>query len=732
MLTLKNSMKPSLLVAGAFLAGVTATPIRAEKPAECGNELSTYQNHKIEKISITSPLYFFPAANHGLAALAQTLPMKPGDAFDTVKYSLGGSQITTTIRTTFVDGFSAMRFVVTEPRLESCTAESVQVHYIVYTSVFPPLSGSSFEARQNALQRPATTGGQMGTTGRFLFVPDFQYNHTRRGYGGMSGSLQMPTGLFDRFDYRASASSNSLSEAVGLGGKRNSANQFLNQFEWRLLSTYSDLPAGAFHLKEGKLAATVFASSKAFTPSSVVLHFGGSLAGGHQQGATEVAPNSSYGDLKFVGGLEGQSGSAAFAAAYGLQLGSTLQNRTVDFAKHILDVRYNVSWLPRPKFRKPPDVDDRPSFVGRDHRPLTFESRFNAGYIQRFGQVPSTERFFGGNQLLSPFIDGQPWDIRGEPYIRSIPENDLGSLHPSFGFGGTRFYSANFTFGKAVYGKALLPRELGTPDFVSKVEDFAIPTAKGELSDTYFGQDPQVKAPSDDVSAIREQLNTLKSDLASLNSGQTATPLASILKSLTSDVNVALLTAKGIVDQKRISQTPIFMNTQLPKLTADLDKLTQALAAPDPGAAAGFASPALAIDRFRIARNQLDHECPPDDSSCATGARQNLVKHWQALNATAARQRADARASKDFAVAERALDTFLYQLNVYSVAPVAVFDIARVWPSGVGTRYAIGGGVRLSLVSVNFTAGYAVNPSRLPGEGPGALFFKLDVTNLFH
>jgi hypothetical protein len=41
-----------------------------------------------------------------------------------------------------------------------------------------------------------------------------------------------------------------------------------------------------------------------------------------------------------------------------------------------------------------------------------------------------------------------------------------------------------------------------------------------------------------------------------------------------------------------------------------------------------------------------------------------------------------------------------------------------------GTRYAVGGGIRLTLVStVSVTATYAVNPQRRPGEGSGAGLF---------
>jgi hypothetical protein len=78
------------------------------------------------------------------------------------------------------------------------------------------------------------------------------------------------------------------------------------------------------------------------------------------------------------------------------------------------------------------------------------------------------------------------------------------------------------------------------------------------------------------------------------------------------------------------------------------------------------------------------------------------------------------------------LNAFLYELNIYSIAPVAVVDVARVWPTNTGTRFAVGGGARLSLVNMNFTLGYAANPKRQRGEGPGALFVSLDVSDLFH
>ena len=38
----------------------------------------------------------------------------------------------------------------------------------------------------------------------------------------------------------------------------------------------------------------------------------------------------------------------------------------------------------------------------------------------------------------------------------------------------------------------------------------------------------------------------------------------------------------------------------------------------------------------------------------------------------------------------------------------------------------------MSIVNANFSFRYAANPHRGAGEGPGAFFFKVDVTGLFH
>jgi hypothetical protein len=104
------------------------------------------------------------------------------------------------------------------------------------------------------------------------------------------------------------------------------------------------------------------------------------------------------------------------------------------------------------------------------------------------------------------------------------------------------------------------------------------------------------------------------------------------------------------------------------------------------------------------------------------------LKEYEAIDFSEASRLADA----DMRVVGPVLDAFVDELNWIAVSPVGVFDVARIWPDKYGTRFGIGGGVRITVVNFNVTLGYAFNPNRKPQEGRGALFFSMDVTNLFH
>ena len=120
------------------------------------------------------------------------------------------------------------------------------------------------------------------------------------------------------------------------------------------------------------------------------------------------------------------------------------------------------------------------------------------------------------------------------------------------------------------------------------------------------------------------------------------------------------------------------------------------------------------------------------DLTAVIAEQKAIEDDFKAINSTAAKAKADA----DMLIVRRTLNTLFKEINLISVSPVFVFDIAKIGPTGPlinGTRYGPGGGLRLELAnSVNFTVGYALNVNSGPGEGHGAVFFSMGVRDLFH
>ena len=81
------------------------------------------------------------------------------------------------------------------------------------------------------------------------------------------------------------------------------------------------------------------------------------------------------------------------------------------------------------------------------------------------------------------------------------------------------------------------------------------------------------------------------------------------------------------------------------------------------------------------------------------------------------------------------IDVLVREFNVAAVSPVVTFDAARLWANPAaelgGVHTSMGFGGRLSLASADFTLGYAWNLTNTSGTGRGALFFSLDIVDLF-
>lgn len=676
---------------------------------ECPRELVQLQGWTIREVRVTTPFGFIAAAKTVVDGAESKIPFKAGDAFDLSRFSAG--QIG--IRDYFVSAFPHSSLIVVLPAVEACSGRTVTVRYKVFTALIPMSTGDALEIASRFIAAPGPAGGLQGSSGRWLTVPALNYNHTRGLYGGGEVSAELPLRIFDTFKAAPALSANSYAGELSLSGKADPKRRFLNHASWQLGTDQYNVPVTTVSVSKATLGLAGFGSSKQLA-SAVTLHYGGMVAGGHVQDGFHFTPNSSYGEIRLLTGYEAVHGQLATSGGYGLELGSDLSGTGV-FAKNA--VQTAMTWVesPLPRYlnhAKAGDAntrDDRADFIGVVHRPLSIEIQANAGMLSRSAAVPSVERFFGGNQSAR-FIPGQPWNFTAQPFIRSIAENELGAITSSRSVGGARFYSGNLTLGKAIAGRALIPRDLGDKEFLDAL-DGGIQSSIGELSDYYFNKNPEIAAVGATVKQVTDNLTNLKQELASLPSGLPVdSAVGAALVQVGSSVRTSIITVRAVANGG-VNQMPILLETKLPAIESQLGDLASAVSA------AGDVKRSEEIEGWKNSLEPLATQ---------------LAAEWQKVNPPAAHAAADAHAKSDFAPAVSVLDSLLYRLNVYSVAPVATLDMARVWPGQGSTRFGVGGGMRLSIVNANFTGGYAANVTRTGREGPGAFWFSLTFTDLFH
>ncbi len=298
----------------------------------------------------------------------------------------------------------------------------------------------------------------------------------------------------------------------------------------------------------------------------------------------------------------------------------------------------------------------------------------------------------------------------GNPFIRSIPENQLGTLSGTE-LGGSRFYSANATVSFTVWGKPMIPKELATADpRFPGVLNTPFHTAALALANTNKINDPQYIRASSAVSAkavdLSNKLNALSDELKLIPEAIAAGPaVAPALKEIKRNLLSTRGAASMIASQPDPQVVGQLVTGSLPSLSTLIQGLTKSLR---DGAQSDLANQ---IDLSMNDATMLGNDIRDADN---LPSKKYEDQAWRTL-----------------APGHRAIDVFLHELNVYSVSPVAIFDVARVWPVGEGVRYGVGPGLRLSLVNANFTVGYGLNLQRSDRENIGAIFFKLDVTSLF-
>lgn len=683
----------ALLVAALKLHAASGT---------CTEKSSFYDGYRVVKVQINDPILFLTPWTGTQAALKAKLRLKESGAFTNQSFNDDNELLSATYKTSFAASPQKFKFAYVSAQIQDCDvqARTLRVVFTVFSSVAVQADAPTVEQQNLESQRPATTGASRAAGNGLLLTPLHGYNDTRGFFGGLNGSF---TSGWLTLRGESEVSANSRLGHLDMIGH-------VGLTEWAGTFHYRDTPAGAARLEEGTVSARLTGRSRELGGSHTVWRYGASVEGGHQQSSDTADSNSSYGSLKLYTGVTGRSGDQAFTASYGLQLGSELRDGTPVFKKHLADLGYSTR-IPIPRTKS--SSGSTGSFQGplspTVHKSIDLDTRLTAGLIQGAAGAPLAERFLGGNQVR-PFVDDNSWILQSDAYIRSLRENQLGATLPAAAvsgarLGGARFYSANVTAAFPLWGSPLLPKDLADQEFLDTLNS-QFQTALTATANSYKSKDPeytrQFAEVSKEATALNEVLQRLEEFLREVPTDLGASLGRNIRQTR---AGVGLITSDAQPDV-----VEGLVNTQFPALSKlSRDLISDLRAASQDGIAA------------RIESTVADAE--------------KRVSTIETLFKGLPHEKYEAQAKQTLAPAQRALDVFLHSLNIYSIAPVAIFDIARVWTPGEsmgeGVHYGVGGGVRLSLVNVNFTVAYTVNLNRVRPESAGALVFKLDVTSLF-
>lgn len=700
-----RSILPRALMALLVYLLVAAVPAFGQSCQHL-NDPGFYEknNFIVRRVQVKSPLRILTAINRNLSEAEKKLPLQKDRPFSLQAFNDGMEPLRENLAAFDNDLNPRSRINIVLPQIVACNEHderpSLEVVYWVFTSNSDAYLNYTWEFDSDAIEHSATASATAQTNGWFAFKPLLGYNRTSQLFGGSQLEAHAPGGIIDRLRFAAYGSPAANEQQLDMSGMRAVRGKLLHQLEYRLGYRHSDMPAGANRLREGAIYAQLTGVTQPFGNQHFVLRYGASLAGGNQQTDLIAAANaadslaaSGYGQLQGYFGLTYRTRNSALAASYGLQAGTRGATTAVDFVKHVTDIGYNRRWL----FKD----TEKTQF----HKSFSLETQFTGGAIQILGRLPVTERFFGGN-LAPNFIAGDSWRIRSGPVIRSIPQNRLNASSSLGDIGATSFYSVNLTASHTVWGRAIIPRELTADEgFIQGLN-----AQRNSLQNLIFTARLK-NLPS--MRQLVEQVAPLEAEATKLNSlvkklppeGLDPVPdeLQEAIGELTDSLELFINVHLGDKDNM-----PTRMQDMLSFLS-DVITQTEALRL-----ALRNAQLTVLSEQVESSKNALSRE------------QARLTEQFNRIDVTDI----DRLAREDTRLVNSVLDSFLNEINLFSLSPVAVFDVARIWPNRSGTRFGIGGGVRMNIANFSLTVGYAVNPHPKFNEGRGAFFFSMDVTDL--
>ena len=470
---------------------------------------------------------------------------------------------------------------------------------------------------------------------------------------------------FNRVIAEGYASARASRASVFAEGGADRSGAAIARLDWSIGYRYVDQPTNRGPLRDARLAAQLALTSKPTSQSGVLWRYAAAVEGGTQRSDIQSVP------------LLPSARFGTLKQAAGLTINTWTQALNLSYGFQLGRVPDSgiVSYSKH--------ILDL-SHAGR-FKSLQLESRINAGVLVQHGPTPLNERFIGGGGQV-PFLSGVAWVVNANPVVRSIPNFWLNS-GVGGQFGSDRFAAFNLTASMPTWRYPLVPNEVR--------------------------KDPQIR------DAIEGLLTSAESIIAALEKTR-------------DEAHQALFATREAF------QTTIEA-VETRALALNLDKCA------DQAATMGARIADLRKSNFWAPF--LDQPTDPDDvtlpslqTACFTNAtdsellalatkveahRQNIATQISRIDI--ARTTAIARQQMSFP--RRTVKTMIEDMDVFSISPVALFDVAYVSPR---SYYAVGGGLRITLASsVHFTLTYAYNPTRLKGEAPGTLLFSLGFINLF-
>ena len=474
-------------------------------------------------LSVKTPLSFFFGAQGRLqeefASVRKQLPLKEGMPFDRALHSASIKKLFELYGEIILLPGERLRATYITYSLEGCdeNARTMKVVYRIYSSDFFYYISRVFEMRSDKITRSlapgriAAAGAIAAATNKILPQPFMGYNRSRGVFAGTRASFKSEGGIFDRVDMDVSASGNSATAGVNLFGSKGFNTGWLSYLDWRLGYRYFNLPSDSVDLKASTVVMQLFGASQPIGCLNTVFRFGASIEGGNRQADLandlDLSPTlagAPHRAAKIYTGVTFNYGRQAWAASYGLQIGSNDSSFGADYLKHVVDTNY----------------DGR--FLWREHRPLRVELQFTAGAIQSTsGSVPLVERFFGGNEQLN-FIEGGDWVIHSSPLIRSFPQNRLNRVGPDAPIGGKNFFSFNATLTQPLWNRPAVPDEISRDSGARGAIGAGLQTAYKVTFDSYVIEEPQYKQTYESLlaklSGLAATVETLPKKLEDLRS----------------------------------------------------------------------------------------------------------------------------------------------------------------------------------------------------------------------